>query len=74
MTDQTIDCLQDVGNDHKVVMAFSTPNWFSVLVEHIWIALKNLTGFKLSAWPKFLFKLFIEVYFYMQEHKSKIYS
>lgn len=34
------------------------PNWFSILVENIWIALKNLTGFKLSARPKFFFKLF----------------
>ena len=35
---------------------------------------KNLAGFKLSAWPKFLFKLLIEIHFYMQEHKSRIYS
>ena len=30
-------------------MAFSTPNWFSILVENIWIAPKNLTGVLSSA-------------------------
>ena len=58
MVDQTMDCLQDLGYDHEAVTAFFTPNWFSILVEIIWIVPKNLTGFKLSAWPKFFLKLF----------------
>lgn len=72
MAEENRDC-QDPVCHLEVVMALFTPNWFLILVENIWIVLKNLTNFTPSAWPRLFFKLLIAMlylYIYRQEHTS----
>lgn len=45
MAEWNMDCLQDLMCGLEVVMALFTSHWFLILVENIWVVLKNLTGF-----------------------------